>query len=291
MQKKTVKGTNNKRSEEIVYDEVISEQNTEMDEEDRGKGIHAQDPYQYFDFKRIKKSLEIPEKSRRRAAQILKNRSLAVEDVSEGFVGAFHDVPACFVTLKGEETAYRRRSPVTVKLLMDKNTVLQADCSCKECQDAHFYWSQQSNCGYIAAALELAQRYLADHNEMDATDRIATSLIRNFAVKKRSQIISENRGQEKSVVLEPRIVYKDEELGLAFKVGDDRLFVVKDLSHFADLVKNSSTETYGSSKVINHGIQNFTPEVREMGQFYFGLCCGGTACYECRRGKYLEESQ
>lgn len=138
---------------EIVYDEVLSEQQTET-EDSSTKGIHAGDVYQYFDFK-----------------------------------------------------------------------ALRAECSCHECYEARYYWSQKSNCGFIAAALDMAIDHLKEHSRLDATDKLAVKVIHNFAEKRRSQIISENRRQESSVVLEPRIVLKDEEIGLSFKVGDDKLFI------------------------------------------------------------------
>ena len=251
---------------EIVYDEVLSEQQTET-EDSSTKGIHAGDVYQYFDFKALRASVELPEKSRRRANQIKKDRNLKILEASDGYVGALGDAPACAFRFRGQENLYRRKSPVDIDLLLSKDKVLRAECSCHECYEARYYWSRKSNCGFIAAALDMAIDYLKEHSRLDATDKLAVKVIHNFAEKRRSQIISENRRQESSVVLEPRIVLKDEEIGLSFKVGDDKLFVVKDLYHFAYLVKNSSTEIYGSSKVINHGIQNFTPFSRKGVKF------------------------
>ena len=80
-------------------------------------------------------------------------------------------------------------------------------------------------------------------------------------------MISASRQQENSLTLEPRLVCKDKNISLSFKVGEDKMFVVKDLTHFADLVQKSETEVYGSNTNINHGIQNFTASSRKWVDF------------------------
>ena len=177
---------------EIVYDEVLSEQQIEM-EDSSTKGIHAGDVYQYFDFKALRASVELPEKSRRRANQIKKDRNLKILDASDGYVGALGDAPACAFRFRGQENLYRRKSPVDIDLLLSKDKVLRAECSCHECYEERYYWSRKSNCGFVAAALDMAIDYLKEHSRLDATDKLAVKVIHNFAEKRRSQIISENR--------------------------------------------------------------------------------------------------
>ena len=87
---------------EIVYDEVLSEQQIEM-EDSSTKGIHAGDVYQYFDFKALRASVELPEKSRRRANQIKKDRNLKILEASDGYVGALGDAPECAFRFRGQE--------------------------------------------------------------------------------------------------------------------------------------------------------------------------------------------
>ncbi|WP_455056998.1 DEAD/DEAH box helicase [Jutongia sp.] len=248
---------------EKIYDEVISEQDEDVEAANRGRGRRTREPYQYFNFRKIRASAEIPEKSRRKAQQIMRKGLLNLESVSKGHIETLDDSPACYFDFKGEEMISRNKLPVDVTLLLSKDMMLQARCDCRQCYEEHFYWSTQSSCGYIAAALEMAFEYLKKHNDIDATDKSAKNIIDHFAEKRRSEIISKNMQQEKALTLEPRIVLKDNEFKLSFKVGNDRLFVIKDLGHFVDLVNNSATETYGSSKVINHGIQNFSEESRK----------------------------
>lgn len=51
---------------------------------------------------------------------------------------------------------------------------------------------------------------------------------------------------------------KDGKLSLSFKVGENKLFVIKKLDVFCENVKTSATDVYGSNTQINHDLNNFT---------------------------------
>ena len=145
--------------------------------------------------------------------------------------------------------------------------VQSAQCDCYTCS-TKYYWSGEKNCPFISAVLDLVSDYQSQNNDvMDATNFAGMQVINSFADRKRSQIITESRQQESSFILEPRLVCKEGYISLSFKIGEAKLFVVKDLVHFADLVQKSETEVYGSNTTINHGIQNFTKDSRKWVEF------------------------
>ena len=82
-----------------------------------------------------------------------------------------------------------------------------------------------------------------------------------------SKVIAGSRTADSSIMLEPRIIKKDDRLVLSFKVGMSRMFVVKDLVKFVDNVKAGASDIYGSDTSINHRIENFTQSGRRWLDF------------------------
>lgn len=127
--------------------------------------------------------------------------------------------------------------------------------------------SNNKACKYKSAAKDLAIEYLKNNNTIDSTDAAGQQLINDFAGKARSQIISQSRQLDESLKIEPRIIMKDNELQIDFKVGSTKMFKISDLIHFVELVRSSESEKYGTNTMINHGIQNFTEESRRWVNF------------------------
>lgn len=250
--------------DETLYGEVISKH--EADASDRKMGIHAQDEYRYFNLKKIKDSFELTAKTRKDCQEILKRGKLKLENFSSGFVESVSREPVCRFICTGYEEKYGYKTGIKVTLYVSKNKVINFECDCDECM-GRYYWAKNHHCKYTAAALDIALDYLEKNDNMDATDTAGRQVINSFAKRKRSKVISASRQQEDSLTLEPRLVCKDKNISLSFKVGEDKMFVVKDLTHFADLVQKSETEVYGSNTNINHGIQNFTASSRKWVDF------------------------
>ena len=250
--------------DETLYGEVISEQEAEA--ADANMGIHAQDPYQYFKTNSLKASMNLSLSQRKRGKEIVQSGNLKLIDITSGYTDDYEHLKVSRFTFRGVEESYGYNSKVDVMLMLSRNSVLTSKCNCYECRSS-FYWAGREGCAYRSAALDLAIDYLDKNNNIDATDYTGTQVINTFAKRKRSLVISESRQQEKSLVLEPRLVCKDKNISLSFKIGEDKLFVVKDLMHFAGLVQKSETETYGSNTTINHGIQNFTQSSKKWVEF------------------------
>lgn len=251
--------------DESIYNEVISEHQEEKIGEN--KGIHAYDEYNYFNIDNIKKSVKIKQDIKKKGRELINKGELHMSRMQGGYSGGWDYEPAVQLEFKGKEKLYNNYyDSVNVKLIFTKNAVISAQCDCYECR-CNYYWSDDSYCQFKSAALDIAVDHLSANNNIDATDYSGMQLIRNFASKKRSQVISESRQQGSSLCLEPRLVCKDMNISLSFKVGFDKLFVVKDLTHFVELVQKSETETYGSNTIINHGIQNFTADSRKWVEF------------------------
>ena len=120
-----------------------------------------------------------------------------------------------------------------------------------------WYYSKNQFCKYKAGALLETERILKDQNIGDATDYSGKRVLSSFSNKRMTKFVSDMEAEPKNLRLVPRLVMKDGKLTLTFKVGENKLFVVKKLNEFCENVKNASTAVYGSSTNINHNIENF----------------------------------
>lgn len=257
--------SNNKNEK---YDEIISRFSDDQTNEDSNVGIRAQDEYHYFNFKNIESSLYIDTKTRMEGKRLIKNEKIELAHVSNGYVQTeFYDYEPVskFVFISKEKSIYSQK--IKVELIISQDEILSAKCSCDNC-DGYYYWmSNNKACKYKSAAKDLAIEYLKNNNTIDSTDAAGQQLINDFAGKARSQIISQSRQLDESLKIEPRIIMKDNELQIDFKVGSTKMFKISDLIHFVELVRSSESEKYGTNTMINHGIQNFTEESRRWVNF------------------------
>ena len=257
--------SNNKNEK---YDEIISRFSDDQTNEDSNVGIRAQDEYHYFNFKSIESSLYIDAKTRMEGKRLIKNEKIELAHVSNGYVQTeFYDYEPVskFVFISKEKSIYSQK--IKVELIISQDEILSAKCSCDNC-DGYYYWmSNNKACKYKSAAKDLAIEYLKNNNTIDSTDAAGQQLINDFAGKVRSQIISQSRQLDESLKIEPRIIMKDNELQIDFKVGSTKMFKISDLIHFVELVRSSESEKYGTNTMINHGIQNFTEESRRWVNF------------------------
>lgn len=245
------------------YDEVISKKQNEAKSPHQGE--LAESDYQYFDFSAIRNSMGILAKDRTKGKQIIKAGNLHLTGAKKMYLDGGEGV-CCRFMATGVEERYHGRYEVRVTVLIDSKRVLTSSCNCFDCQVNH-YWEHKSKCAYVSATLDLAAEFEQCHHIMDATNYNAMKMLNNFARRKQSLALTEIRQQDQTLRLEPRLVCKDENILLSFKVGFEKLFIVKDLVHFMDLVMKSETECYGSSTEINHGIQNFSKESRKWVEF------------------------
>ncbi len=118
-------------------------------------------------------------------------------------------------------------------------------------------------CPYLGAFMTLVQDYLQGKNVGDATDSNAMVVMRAFTEQRANNVVSDTVGRAQSLTLLPRMTLKGGELAVSFKVGEKKLFVIKDLFEFYANVQESKTASYGSATTLNHNINNFTDRGRK----------------------------
>ncbi len=242
--------------QEQVYDEVISKQLDDDGSESLGSKIN--EPYKYFNIGGIKRKLDIPQKTKREGEELIRDRKIALEKAAGGYLPDMYDY-ACRFSGTARGVKYGRMVSFQVSVTVGRNDIIDTACACEACSSYNNYYSK-GMCKYVSALLDLVEDYTAKHSIGDATDARAKQLLNAYSSRMESNVISRNYADDGSVSIEPRIVKKNDRLMLSFKVGTDKKFVIKDLAKFAENVKMSANDVYGSDMNINHRLENFTGE-------------------------------
>lgn len=255
-----------KNTEREEYTEIISQKEEKTENKNIGK--RAQEKYQFVIADQYRKSMDISRSTRTKGEELVKKGWIKLENVQKSYYGSRGELVFEFqATAMEKRRKQMREFPITI--YADRSYIHRISCDCSECQSHYSYWGRTACCGYTSGLLDLLEDYLEEHQIGDATDKAADIMMYAFQVKRASGIISNTFSQEQTLTLEPKIVKKDGSLGISFRIGSNKLFVIKDLIEFANNVKKSQTDIYGNNTAINHGIQNFTPQAQKWVRFIF----------------------
>jgi len=211
------------------------------------------DKYQYFDCDRIRNNMQITQAVMKKGRQLYQEKKVVLQKLESGYVEGRNEVVGEAFGV-GEEG----KNSFNIHLVFDRSEPLYAECGCPVCRK-HYYSSyyRKEYCAYLAAFVAVLKDNLEGKNLGDATDYRAMRLLQAFSEQRANHVVSDALGKGESLTLIPRVVNKDGELAISFKVGEKKLFVVKDLFGFYRNVQESKMASYGSSATFNHSIQNF----------------------------------
>lgn len=229
-----------------------------------GQGTkRARDSYSYFDVEALRRSLGLTPDTEKKGLAHCRRREVVLDETHFGYTyyedGILGDAEGRGIW-KGEV--------FPIQMVFSRDRVLNVECHCPDCQK-HFYgwYDRKRNCGWTAALFCLLEEYLDFYRPGDATDRTGHGLIASFQERRANRIRADVDAEEGSLTLRPRLTQKDGRLSLSFRVGSEKLFVVKNLREFCQNVKESATDTYGSGTRINHRMGNFTERGKEWIRF------------------------
>lgn len=217
--------------------------------------------YSYFDGAEMIRSLNLPADARRMGEKLYRQGLVDDMEVTTGYER--HGQSSEMV---GEAVwnAKIGRTQFQTTVMFTRASVSKAQCGCPKCRkkfgDYGWYYGGISKCEYVAAVLFGLREYLKTHNVGDATDREACILMNTYRLKRTNQLVADKTAKEQSLTLKPRLVKKNSQLTVSFKIGMGKLFVIKQLDEFCEHVRNASSATYGSNTEINHRRSNFTGE-------------------------------
>ncbi len=231
------------------------EDGTAAEDSGTGSDFQALEAYRYFDGSRIRRSVTVPQKITQEGERLCSQGKIQLKRTISGFDGRNSE-------RKGQMDAVGKEGnrEFPIRVIFSRKEVNGFECGCRRCNADYFsrYNPKKTDCPYKAGALKLLEEFLKSHNIGDSTDMGGQRLLDAFEEKRVVAVMADSTGRDESLRLVPRLTRKDGKLSVSFKVGENKLFVIKKLDVFCENVRTSSTDIYGSSTEINHALSNFT---------------------------------
>lgn len=215
--------------------------------------------YEYFNWNEIRKSMNLTQAITKKGMDLYRNDKVKLDKIECGYSEGRSDVIGEAYGSAGEG-----KLSFPLHMAFCRDTALFAECACPECR-RHYYsgYYRREYCAYLAAFSMVLQERTQGRNLGDATDLRAMRLLNAFSEQRVNHVLSGAVGKEENLTLLPRVTKKKGELSVSFKVGEKKLFVVKDLFEFYGNVLESKTASYGSGTSFNHGINHFTEDSKK----------------------------
>ena len=194
-------------------------------------------------------------------------KQVTIEDVSTGYWSNGEDSSqVCYV----DGTFHRTNGYLyNLSFLMNRTEILQMECNvpgcgCRYDKSDYFYiyHKQKTACKHIAALMIAMDNYQKEHTVGDATDRMGMQMLDMFRTMHAKE--EAKKDQVRQVVanlhLQPRLILEDEQFKLSFKIGDDKLYVLKSIKDFVQKYEDRDVLLLGKTKQINLATARFSEE-------------------------------
>ena len=219
--------------------------------------------YQYFEPDILWKDMRMTKAIRQKGQKLYQEKKVRLTSLESGYVEGRSEVIAEAI---GDGMEGKISFPVHI--VFNRESVLFSECQCAECR-RHYYsrYYRKEYCAYLAAFMMMVEERLRERNLGDATDKRALMLIDAFTEQRANSVVSDTIGKAESLTLVPRVTLKNMDLSISFKVGEKKMFVIKDLFEFYQNVQESRTASYGTSTSFNHNRNHFNEESRKWIDF------------------------
>ena len=138
--------------------------------------------------------------------------------------------------------------------------VFDYSCSCAQGN------SYRGMCPHCKALFEAYKEQAPEQQARPvSTSQQARAMIREYTNREVALIMSE--GEKEQVKLSVSMVVSRREVKLEFKLGKDRLYMIRDLSAFAKAVESGTYVEYGKNLAFHHNLSVFVRESRPLLEF------------------------
>ncbi len=221
--------------------------------------------YQYFKISDISKDMQLNASDIRKGIMLLNRKKVEGVSITTGYLDNYEEDFVAFIEGMGKEGD---GNLFGASLLVSKNRVKNSECGCSICSKNRYYWAENRHkCPYKTALLLEFEQYLQENTVGDATSSRSAVFLRMFANKRARNLVSDVTGGDSVLLLQPRLVKKNEELELSFKIGSNKLFVIKNLTEFCEHVKNGDSVEFGSKTMLSLKKDNFSKNSRKYLDF------------------------
>lgn len=230
--------------------------------------------YQYFDLPSIVEDVNFTEKVVEEAKKSVKSKKVTAEAIDIGYANGFNSDNMQCAMAKG--TVHGNKGFIyDVVFEMDQNEIISMSCQAPGCRCRYnrnsYYWqdTNKNACRHVAALMLLVREYQKTHTLGDATDLNGIRMLESFrsmhAIKEAQK--PQNQDVVGKVEITPRLIYENDELHLSFRIGKEKMFVMKSIKDFYIKNLHKETLTLGKNESIDFSTAVFTDNAKKYIEF------------------------
>ena len=243
-----------KQVPKIVYPFKHKKDIEEQSEGIAQQSVYASDRYEYFDMEAMTEPFSFYEDELEEAEQFITKNEITISELQMGYpnrIGSNALMGRVFGVMNGNY----------LHITFTKDEIEDAGCDIPGCYEGHYgknYFGirEEHLCVHELALLLLLEKKLQSDNIGDATDSYANDMMYGFR-QRRTGMEEKSQIPKTQVVLEPFLEDKGDGLQLGFKVGADKLYMLKKLTEFVDCVENKGQWKLGAKSSIDFALVYF----------------------------------
>ena len=222
------------------------------------------DGYEYFDLEAMTEEFTFYNEDVDEARKLVSDGSIEITDIWLGYLNSINntDLHGRITGQIGDRNLY---------IFFSKDKIMETRCSIPGCYSGDFYGyfsggKTRKLCVHEIALLLLFKERMKTEPIGDATDLNGNILLTDFR-KTRSKLPDNQDISERNVILEPSLEYDGGELKLGFKIGTDKLFVLRKLEDFVGTVETKGNWPLGKKSSIDFSFSEFTESSQTLFNF------------------------
>lgn len=251
--------------------------------------------YQYFNFAKLTEKLNITENMLRKAIDFSEseyfNGGIYINCFNQGEAEADSAVlvaSGTFLKTKAEMEEERKagrslygnsctagyiRDEYEVRVRLNRKALTELVCECFACRKKRglrtayysFYEGKIDTpiCEHILAVLMQVDSYIKENHPGDSTDLCAIRLLRGFTTGFSSDESEDSAGEKKTVSLLPQLQTCFRGLKVNFKIGNDKMYMLKNLEELVDYAEKRKVLPLGKNQEIDFAKETFRDEMSE----------------------------
>ncbi len=220
----------------------------------------------YFDMERITDGMVFSGRTYQEALVLYEQKRVVLESFSTEYqlLFGFRELTG---TAKGFFISNGVKEPLTVSFT-DRETV---EISCAFCSHTlpvgHSFFTRREICAHELAFLMLVRDYIRKYDPGDATDWEGEKLLGSFGDLRMESQLTELLHETKTVCLEPAMFSDEEGYKISFRIGNGKMYVLKNFGELVSACENHETLVLGKRSAIHFATETFTDESRPYYEF------------------------
>lgn len=217
----------------------------------------------YFNLAHMTQGVRFGAKDVRMAKMMVQDHMVVLDKVSIGYRTGYNSEKLMGIARGHVMGSY----PASVEIHFTKDAVEYADCNACHTFFYNSYYSTRNICEHEIALLILLDEYIKKYNPGDETSLSGSTLLNAFAGMQAIRRIDETSTRPGVIVLEPRLALTPKALQLSFRIGDSKMYVLKNMQELQEARENFGVIKLGKDTELRFSQETFDETSEKYYQF------------------------